>query len=242
MEMKTEKSEALQPAVRDAQLSRKSSTYLAKIAVILQEAPDKMLTFTQIPVIPGSMDCKRNYWKLDSNQITAKMARRHFKGILELFPELASKVEMEKMNREQEPCTEQRSPEAAVCKAVQVISEVKFSGPFSIESLLQKDGPPAPASRASPLSREEQQQPQPAYRGGAAKRSFSWDAPPDEPPLFQASAAAASNHGIAAGGAAERSFVMYMRGAPAPYFTSSHSHYITYPVSTFTHDVHHFWL
>ncbi|KAF7658923.1 hypothetical protein LDENG_00005800 [Lucifuga dentata] len=149
--------------------------------------------------------------------------------------------------QEQEPCTSLNSTEAAACKAVQVSSEVKFSGPFSIESLLQRDGPPAPASRASPLSSvavREEQQPQPAYRGGAANRNFSWDAPPEEPPLLQASAAAASNthHGIAAGGAVERSFLMYMRGSPAPYFTCSHSRFITYPVPTFTHDVHHFHL
>lgn len=35
-------------------LFRKSTTYLAKIAVVLQDAPDKMLTFTQVRQTPAS--------------------------------------------------------------------------------------------------------------------------------------------------------------------------------------------
>uniref|UniRef100_A0A674P972 Fork-head domain-containing protein n=1 Tax=Takifugu rubripes TaxID=31033 RepID=A0A674P972_TAKRU len=179
-------------------LFRKSSTYLAKIAVVLQCAPEKMLTFPQlmdhlmpimsenrrsfennirvclstnkcfvkIPVVPDSLDSKRKYWKLDSSQITAKMARRHFKGILQLFPELASKVEAENRSRTLGGQGSLKAPEAAAAAArrVQNRREVKFSGPFSIESLLKRDGPSARTSRSSPLSgaqvRAEQQPPQ----------------------------------------------------------------------------------
>ncbi|KAK5855183.1 hypothetical protein PBY51_005313 [Eleginops maclovinus] len=125
MKNRTAKFEAL---LRPASCSqrgvfKRSTAYLARIAVILHYAPGKMLTFTRlverlVPLIPDDIvtvensirvclsnnKCfvripvtqnviKRNHWKLDSNQITAKMAHRHFKGILQLFPELASKVE-----------------------------------------------------------------------------------------------------------------------------------------------------
>ncbi|TWW65151.1 hypothetical protein D4764_21G0000510 [Takifugu flavidus] len=133
-------------------LFRKSSTYLAKIAVVLQCAPEKMLTFPQlmdhlmpimsenrrsfennirvclstnkcfvkIPVVPDSLDSKRKYWKLDSSQITAKMARRHFKGILQLFPELASKVEAENRSRTLGGQGSLKAPEAAAAAARRV--------------------------------------------------------------------------------------------------------------------------
>uniref|UniRef100_A0A8C6T104 Fork-head domain-containing protein n=2 Tax=Neogobius melanostomus TaxID=47308 RepID=A0A8C6T104_9GOBI len=152
----------------------KSTTYLAKIALILQNAPDKMLTFSQllyrlaplipepkksvegnirvclssnncfvkVPMKPGSQDSKKNYWKLDTQQITGKMVRRHFRGILEVFPELVSKVQ---------PPSRQRpsvsSAEPAACKR-----EVKFSSPFSIESILRRDSPYVQTPRPSPLS------------------------------------------------------------------------------------------
>ncbi|KAM7384130.1 hypothetical protein PAMA_011464 [Pampus argenteus] len=274
-------------------LFRKSTTYLAKIAVVLQNAPDKMLTFTQlmdklgplicedrrsvennirvclstnkcfvkIPVVPDSLDSKRNYWKLDLSQITAKMVRRHFKGILELFPELTCKVETENMNRPSEPCSALHSPEPAACRAVQIRCEVKFSGPFSIESLLKRDSPSARACKASPLSnvpvRVEQQQP-PTHTRVGTKRSFSWDS--EELLLLQASAKSSpicstggsTHHRLTADRAAkhikrihestEPSFPVHTRVSAAAYFTSSHSSYITYSLPTFTHDAHRFWL
>uniref|UniRef100_A0A3Q1G4T9 Fork-head domain-containing protein n=1 Tax=Acanthochromis polyacanthus TaxID=80966 RepID=A0A3Q1G4T9_9TELE len=141
-----------------------NTTHLAKIAVILQDAPRKMLTFAKLmdkmvpligedrhstennirvclttnkcfvktPVVPGAQHSKRNYWKLDYNQITAKMVRRHFKGILHLFPELASKVETEQLNRPPEH-------QPAGSRAVQVRNQVRFSSPFAIESLLKRE-------------------------------------------------------------------------------------------------------
>ncbi|XP_037650077.1 forkhead box protein L3 [Sebastes umbrosus] len=251
-------------------LVRKRTTYLAKIAVVLQDAPGKMLTFTQlmdrlapfisedrksvennirvclsttkclvkIPVVPDSLDSKRNYWKLDPSQITAKMVRRHFKGILQLFPELASKVEPDTRRRSSEHCSALHSPEPAACRADQIRCEVKFSGPFSIESILKRDSPSARASRASPLSsvpvREEQPRP--------TKRSFSWDS--EEPLLLQAAAGGSPICSTHRGLTAKRmqvctqsSFPVYGR---APYFTSPHSSYITVPA--FNHDALRFCL
>ncbi|GLD65833.1 uncharacterized protein AKAME5_001727600 [Lates japonicus] len=84
----------------------------------------------------------------------------HFKGILHLFPELASKLETENEIRPSAP----HSPEAAACKAVQIRCEVKFSSPFSIESLLKRDCPSPRPPRPSPLSSVQvraEQQPRP---------------------------------------------------------------------------------
>ncbi|XP_056255817.1 forkhead box protein H1 [Seriola aureovittata] len=272
-------------------LFRKSATYLAKIAVVLQHAPGKMLTFTQlmdrlapliceerksvennirvclsthscfvkIPVNTDSLDSKRNYWKLDSSQITAKMVRRHFKGILQLFPELASKVQTENRSRPSEHCSALRSPEPAACKAVQVRCEVKFSSPFSIESLLKRDSPSARPSGASPLSSvpvRAEQQPQPAHTRVVTKRSLRWDS--EEPLLLQASSGSSSicstggstHHGLTANGAAKPIKRMHVNTEPslpvytraAPYFTSPHSSYITYSLPAFTHDALRFRL
>ncbi|XP_042292556.1 forkhead box protein C2 isoform X1 [Thunnus maccoyii] len=299
MQNRTEKLGTQRPffaAASSAQrgLLRKSTTYLAKIAVVLQDAPNKMLTFPQlmdklgpficedrssvennirvclstnkcfvkIPVVPDSLDSKRNYWKLDFSQITAKMVRRHFKGILEFFPELTSEVETEKMSRPSEACSALHSPEPAACRAVQIRCEVKFSSPFSIESLLKRDNPSASASKASPLSsvpvKVKQQQPRPTHTRVGTKRSFSWDS--EEPLLLQGSAGnspicstgGSTHHGLTADRAAKliksmhvctkRSFPVYTRVSAAPYFTSPHSSYITYSVPTFAHDAHHFRL
>ncbi|KAK5911340.1 hypothetical protein CgunFtcFv8_005525 [Champsocephalus gunnari] len=273
-------------------LFRKSTTYLAKIAVILQDVSGKMLTFTQlmdrlgpfisddkrsvennirvclstnkcfvkIPVVPDSLDSKRNYWKLDSGQITAKMARRHFKGILQLFPELASKVETENLSRASRNCSAFPSPEPAACRGDQIRCEVKFSSPFSIESLLKRDSPSARASRVSPLSsvplKVDYQQRRSIQRVWN-KKSFSWDS--EEPLFLQASdgsspicSTGGSTHsGLAASGAAkpirmhvctESSFPVYTRARAAPYFSSPHSSYITYSVPTFTQDALRFRL
>ncbi|XP_029701462.1 forkhead box protein C1-B-like [Takifugu rubripes] len=265
-------------------LFRKSSTYLAKIAVVLQCAPEKMLTFPQlmdhlmpimsenrrsfennirvclstnkcfvkIPVVPDSLDSKRKYWKLDSSQITAKMARRHFKGILQLFPELASKVEAENRSRTLGGQGSLKAPEAAAAAArrVQNRREVKFSGPFSIESLLKRDGPSARTSRSSPLSgaqvRAEQQ---PRF---GPHRSFRWDS--GEPLLLHrpsghtpVCSAGGSTHQGLTGDQAKKiltgaSWPVPSRTSAAPHFTSAHSSYIRYTLPAFTHDALHFCL
>uniref|UniRef100_A0A8P4K4P1 Fork-head domain-containing protein n=1 Tax=Dicentrarchus labrax TaxID=13489 RepID=A0A8P4K4P1_DICLA len=270
-------------------LFRKSTTYLAKIAVVLQDAPGKMLTFTQlmdklaplisedrksvennirvclsankcfvkIPVVPDSLDSKRNYWKLDPSQITAKMVRRHFKGMLQLFPELASKVQTENTSSPSERCSAVHSPEPAACRTVQIRCEVKFSSPFSIESLLKRESPSAQTSRASPLSGVPVRVEQQLHRVGT-KRSFNWDS--EELLLHRAPAGSSSicstggstHHGLTSNGAAkpikrmhvctEALFPVYTRASAAPYFTSPQSSYITYSVPTFTHDAPRFRL
>ncbi|XP_061123996.1 forkhead box protein H1-like [Syngnathus typhle] len=140
---------------------RRSTTYLARIAIILQDAPDKMLTFMQlmdrmgplvrqdrksiennirvclstnkcfvkIPLVPDSLGSKRNFWKLELSLITTKMVRRHFKDIMDFFPELSGR-------REDSGGTFPPPP-----PSVQISCEVKFNGPFSIESLLKRDSP-----------------------------------------------------------------------------------------------------
>ncbi|XP_026203875.1 forkhead box transcription factor [Anabas testudineus] len=217
--------------------------------------------FVKIPVVSGSLESKRNYWKLDSSQITAKMVRRHFKGILQLFPDLLSKVETENRSRPSEPCSALHSPEAAACRAVQIRCEVKFSSPFSIESLLKRDSPGARTSRASPLCSlpvRAEQQPRLPNTPVGTKRSFSWDC--EEPLLLQAPAGSSpvcstegsTHHGLTVNAAAkyikkthvcsEPSFPIYTRPSAAPYFSSPHSSYITYSVPTFTHDAPRFRL
>ncbi|XP_056277074.1 forkhead box protein Q1-like [Pseudoliparis swirei] len=296
MQKTTEECEAQLPLLHPGSSSqrgvfRKSTTYLAKIAVVLQDTPGKMLTFTQLmdklapliceerksvekhirvclstnkcfvktPVVPDSLDSKRNYWKLDPSHITAKMVRRHFKGLLQLFPELASKVETENTSRPPELCSVLHAPEPAACRAVQIRCKVKFSSPFSIESLLKRDSPSARPSGASPLSSVPvtvEQQAGPTHRLGGTKRSFRWDS--EEPLGLQASAACSpicstggsTPHILAAHGAAQpisrmdvctqSSFPVDTRASAAPYFISPH--YITHSVPTFTHDALCVWL
>ncbi|KAM3596178.1 uncharacterized protein V6R79_009885 [Siganus canaliculatus] len=289
MPSRTEKFGAQLPVFAAASCSQlhrfwNSTTYLAKIAVVLQEAPCKMLTFTQlmdrlaplipedrksivnnirvclssntcfvkIPVVPDSLESKRNYWKLDLSQVTAKMVRRHFKGILQLFPELATKVETENTSRPSENLPVPSSPEAAACKAVQIQCEVKFSSPFSIESLLKRDSPSARPCRASPLAHV---QPGSTHQQLGTKRSFSRNS---EEHLLLLQASTGSTFMFPTGGstqqglcsheaakATKRMLVWTEESFPvstAPSFTSPHSSYITYSVPTFTHDAPCFWL
>nr|XP_040043753.1 forkhead box protein Q1 isoform X1 [Gasterosteus aculeatus aculeatus] len=283
MRRRTEKLGALLPRCVPASSSQrglfmKASTYLAKIAVLLQEAPGKMLTFSQlmdrltplirqdrksvensirvclssckcfvkIPVVPDSPDSKRNYWKLDPSQITEKMVRRHFQGILQLFPELKSKVGTDNKG-EPETRSARRSPVPAASRDVQIRCEVKFSGPFSIESLLKRDSPPTRASAASPLSTRTLV---------GTSRSFRRDS--EEPLLLPAAARSSSicstggskHHGLI--GAAQpinkknectrSSFPLHTRASVAPYFTIPQRCYVTYSVPTFAYNAPRFRL
>ncbi|KAK5855181.1 hypothetical protein PBY51_005312 [Eleginops maclovinus] len=271
MQNRTEKFGALvSPAINSPRVVfRKSTTYLAKIAVILQDAPGKMLTFTQlmeklaplisddkrsvennirvclstnkcfvkIPVVPDALDSKRNYWKLDSRSDHSKDGT----SSLQRDPAALPRVGLQ------------------TCGAVQIRCEVKFSSPFSIESLLKRDSPSARASKASPRSSvlvKGDQQRHSIHRV-LRKKSFSWDS--EEPLLVRASAGSSpisstggSTHcGLAANGAVkpirmhvctESSFPVYTRARASPYFSSPHSGYITYSVPTFTHDALRFRL
>ncbi|XP_008330219.1 forkhead box protein H1-like isoform X1 [Cynoglossus semilaevis] len=245
-------------------LFRKCPTYLAKIAVVLQTAPGKMLTFTQvmdrlvpvlsedrrsvenntrvclstylcfikIPVVPNSPHSKKNYWKLDSSQITAKMVRRHFRGILQLFPELATKMETEAWSAPLVPCSALHSPEPAARKSEENKCEAKFSSPFSIESLLKRDSPTSRSSRPPPLSSVQVTQ-------VGIKRSLCWNSA--ETVLLQASpgitpvcsTGGSTHQGLVAKRMhlnSEPPFPLYTRADPYP------SSYITYSVPAFSHD------
>ncbi|XP_062842167.1 forkhead box protein Q1 [Trichomycterus rosablanca] len=140
-------------------------TYVGLIAYVIQDSPNKMLTFKQImerlgvfvtgdrkglennirvclssnkcfvkePVDPEYPNAKRNFWKVDESSITPKMLRRHFRDIAKMFPGLPAKLENSTgIDTAKDPalpvCTDEKGP-----------SSIKFSSPFSIESLLKKD-------------------------------------------------------------------------------------------------------
>lgn len=257
----------------------KGTTFLAKVAAVLQRTPGKMLIFSQlmdrmvsligedtqalknnlrvclstnkcfvkIPIVPAAVDSKksvskRNYWKLDLNQVTAKMVRRHFKGILHLFPELAFEGETISNRALKQSCSAPLSPEPLKPSDVQIRCEVKFSSPFSIESILKRDSPSPRASAASPLCSVPVRAEQPV----GMKRRFSWDC---EQLLFlQASAGSSSI--CSAGGSTHRGLPKlhgktepsFLYARPAPHYSSPNSSYITYSAPEFTHDALRFRL
>ncbi|XP_034016293.1 forkhead box protein H1 [Thalassophryne amazonica] len=245
---------------------RRRTTCLAKVAMVLQQAPDKMLTFTElmdklepiiyenrkaaennirvclttykcfvkIPLIPDSLNCKRNYWKLDPNQITVKMVRRHFTGLLHVFPELASKMERENRNREWAV----PSTEPTACRGVQIRCKVKFRSSFSIESLLKSD---TQTSTAPPQTGDTAGEERQRRSGAATQRSFTWALPPPEQ-LLLPQASAGSSTIFSAGGDTRHVFPVCTRAYAAPCFSSPPCSYITYPVPAFSHHAPCFWL
>ncbi|KAK3532368.1 hypothetical protein QTP86_016638 [Hemibagrus guttatus] len=135
-------------------------TYIGLVAYVIQDSPNKMLTFKQImkklgmfitgdrkglennirvclssnkcfvkvPIDPEYPNAKRNFWRVDENNITPKMLRRHFSDMAGLFPGL--------------PPAWDRKPAPPPVHSSPVKMEdrpIKFTGPFSIESLLKKD-------------------------------------------------------------------------------------------------------
>ncbi|XP_054620679.1 forkhead box protein H1-like [Dunckerocampus dactyliophorus] len=274
MQTTNDKVRALLPPAGD--VFRRSTTYLARIAVVLQDAPDKMLTFAQlmdrlgpliredrksiknnirvclstskcfvkIPLFRNSVGSKRNFWKLDLSQLTSKMVRRHFKDVLDFFPELTSRGE-DAENAGVLPT----SPEASSCDSVQIRCEVKFSGPFSIESLLKRDSPASrDPSRCSMPILAEQHQHQHHSALLPQKRRPIWD--PEEHLCMHFSTASPST--CPAGGSThhvdrgakfskrmhmEPAFPVYSRLGGGAYLNSSYTPYIA-----FTHDAHRFRL
>ncbi|CAI5690504.1 forkhead box protein C2 [Oreochromis niloticus] len=254
-----------------------TTTYLAKIAIVLHDAPDKMLTFTQlmdkltlffsedrksiennvrvclstnkcfvkVPIVPYSLNSKRNYWKLDLTQITAKMIRRHFRGILQLFPDLACEMQKENLS----------SRELEARRSVRIQREVKFRGPFSIDSLLKTDEHSAQNPGASPLSGAPLRVEQPPYytpsKQDGTKRSFGWES---EEPLTLKTAAVTSPIYLADGSSYfECGAVHPIKMTPAypeatvfprptaSYYATPHGSYAT-SLPAFTHDARGFWL
>lgn len=194
---------------------QKGTTYLALIAQVLEDAPDKRLTFNElmqklktlvtgdrrgvennIRVCLSTNDCfikvplrkdlahaKKNYWKVDESRITEKMVRRHFKGILDQFPALSSKVKTE-MERPLEPCATVCSPTPEV-PHTQKRHEVKFRSSFSIDSLLLKtdNSPrrighrPSPPSFVSSVPIGAEQLHWREVRAVETNRRLSWEGP-----------------------------------------------------------------
>ncbi|TRY84307.1 hypothetical protein DNTS_025419 [Danionella cerebrum] len=91
--------------------------------------------FVKVPVDPSYPNPKLNFWKVDENGISPKMFRRHFKGIMHMFPQSARKC----WQTEAEETTSSPERLTPANKVLEHKSEVKFSSSFSIESLLKSD-------------------------------------------------------------------------------------------------------
>ncbi|XP_035286508.1 forkhead box protein H1-like [Anguilla anguilla] len=160
--------------------AKSHSTYLGLIACVIQKSPNRRLTFCQImdnlePFVSGdrkgltnnirvclsSNDCfvkvpvhpeypnsKKNFWKVDETCITPKILRRHFKGMLHTFPDLASRLKGDPDVTE-EMYTTHNPPKTSV-SSIKPSSVAKFSGPFSIESILKKDTRSLPCPKSRP--------------------------------------------------------------------------------------------
>lgn len=194
------------------------------------------------------------YWMLDSSHITAEMVSEHFLELLHLFPDLASRLKNENPSRPTGPL---RSLEPAPCMALQITPEVKFTGPFSIDSILERDNTSAQACRAPPPSSVPVRVEHPFHPTPGTKRCFSWDS--NGHFTLQASAGSSpvctgggrTHHGATAYGAAKPFnrmlvyppplFPLCPTVRPAPLFTSPQSGGIAYTIPAFTHDVLHFW-
>ncbi|XP_017548261.1 forkhead box protein H1 isoform X2 [Pygocentrus nattereri] len=141
------------------------ATYVGLLAYIIQDSPKKMLTFRQImgklgvfvsgdrkglennirvclssnkcfvkvPVDPDSPNAKRNFWKVDESCITPKMLRRHFSDMTAMLPSL--------IPQGQGKCESGTvlDPPSPASSSKESNHTIKFSSPFSIESLLKKD-------------------------------------------------------------------------------------------------------
>lgn len=83
---------------------------------------------------PECPNPRKNLWTIDERRITPQMLRRHFKGMEHIFPDLASRS-----MRDAETGGENRVTAPVMNSSGRESSAVKFSGPFSIESLLRKD-------------------------------------------------------------------------------------------------------
>ncbi|XP_051527248.1 forkhead box protein H1-like [Myxocyprinus asiaticus] len=140
--------------------SKQKMTYLALIAYVIQNAPDKRLTFCElmntmttfvdgdrkglennIRVCLSSNDCfvkvprnpecpnaKRNFWKMDDRKITPKMLRRHFSSVRDAFPDFYDNLGILSLKT--------ATAQTPTCNATE---SQKFTSPFSIESLLQRE-------------------------------------------------------------------------------------------------------
>ncbi|KAG1947370.1 forkhead box protein H1 [Pimephales promelas] len=152
--MQQERADMLVTRRKYKRYSKQKMTYLGLIASVIQNAPEKRLTFyelmnavtifvdgdrkgiennirvclssnncfVKVPINPQLPNAKRNFWKVDDSKITPKILRRHFRGLCDVFPDLYE-------NKNATERATWKHPEA----------EKKFTSPFSIESLLQRE-------------------------------------------------------------------------------------------------------
>lgn len=86
---------------------------------------------------------------MDETRITAKMIRRHFKGMLDNFPDLPSRLKREPdTSGEVDTIHNAQKSHASTAQKETV---TKFSGPFSIESILKKDTRPRSCAKPNLL-------------------------------------------------------------------------------------------
>ncbi|XP_016113266.1 forkhead box protein H1-like [Sinocyclocheilus grahami] len=141
--------------------SKQKMTYLGLIAYVIQNAPQKKLMFhelmnavtifvdgdrkglennirvclsanncfVKVPINPECPNAKRNFWKVDDSKITPKILRRHFSGLRNVFPDFCESMEIPSVKNATDNKSTFKRPEA----------EKKFTSPFSIESLLQRE-------------------------------------------------------------------------------------------------------
>uniref|UniRef100_A0A8C2EJ64 Si:ch211-239d6.2 n=1 Tax=Cyprinus carpio TaxID=7962 RepID=A0A8C2EJ64_CYPCA len=142
--------------------SKHKMTYLGLIACVIHNAPEKKLTFyelmnavrifvdgdrkglennirvclssntcfVKVPINPECPNAKRNFWKVDESKITPKILRRHFGALRDVFPDFYENMEVSSVKNETEN-------NRATLKRLE--AEKKFTSPFSIESLLQRE-------------------------------------------------------------------------------------------------------
>ncbi|XP_069051381.1 forkhead box protein H1 [Lepisosteus oculatus] len=163
----------------------KTQTYLGLIASVIQQSPTRRLTFLQImknlngfvsgqkkklencvrvtltsnkcfvkvPVNPENPKGKKSFWEFDETRITPVLFRRHFKGLEGTFTHLA-----QRMSRG----AKENSPSSATPSAAKQ-PNTKFTGSFSIESILNEKRSSQSIERWSPLPGSLE-----VVRGGAA--------------------------------------------------------------------------
>lgn len=110
------------------------SDFLRLLQMINTEHHFPPTTESQVPIDPEFPNAKRNFWRVDESSITPKMQRRHFSDMAELFPGLPTT-----WDRKPAPPPAPSSPVCPVKMEKMEGRPNKFTGPFSIESLLKKD-------------------------------------------------------------------------------------------------------
>ncbi len=88
-----------------------------------------------MPVDPDYPNPKKNFWKVDENGITPKMFRRHFKYLSNIFPGLSIQTQQVDGCEDNSNAPEPLTPP---CKVTEKKSEGRFTGPFSIDSILKR--------------------------------------------------------------------------------------------------------